>query len=242
MSGVRRVAARGLYEAMSVGARFPQVALPAARMLGHGVVVDSATQLLVEGYPRSGNSFAVAGIATVQPEPLRIAHHLHAPAHVLAAYRLGIPALVVIRDPAEAAIEFALTKRALTLSQALRGYRRFYAPLLPHRRRFVVATFQQVTQDLGEVIRRLNARYRTALATFEHSPDEEGEALGAIEAGWTEREGPGLPVLGRTAELAGPDEAEMLRDRLRAEFAGPKLARSRGRAERLYAAFERLAR
>lgn len=242
VSNVRRVATRFLYEAMTFGARFPWIALPAARMLGHGVVVDPGTELLVEGFPRSGNSFAVAGIANAQQGKVRIAHHLHAPAHVLKACRLGVPVLVVIREPAEAVVELALTKRALTLSQALRGYRRFYAPLLAHRRMFVVATFEQVTGGLGGVVRKLNDRFHTTLSAYEHSEQADTETLRSIEARWSEREGPGLPVLGRTKEAAVPDETEALRARLRAELAGPRLARSRGRTERLYAALERLSR
>lgn len=239
---VRRAVARGLYESMTLGARFPAIVLPAARLRGHGVVVDPATDLLVEGYPRSGNSFAVAGIATAQPEPLRIAHHLHAPAHVLAACEMGVPALVVVRDPAEAVVEFALIKPDLTLAQALRGYRRFYAPLLRHRRRFVVATFGEVTADLGRVVRRVNERFATSFTAFTHSEQQEAETQRAIQAQWSQRRGPGLPVLGRTPEPVEGDEADALRGRLRASYAGPRLARSRGRAERLYAAFERMGR
>jgi hypothetical protein len=239
---VRRTLARALYEVMTLGSRFPVIALPAARLRSHGVVVDAGTDLVVEGYPRSGNSFAVAGIATAQTRPVRIAHHLHAPGHVLASARLKVPTLVVVREPGQAAVELCLSKRALTMAQALRGYRRFYAPLLPHRASFAVATFDQVTGGLGRVIERVNHRFGTTFEPFADSEEAVAEAHRAIDEHWSGRSGPGLPLLGRTREASTPDVQETRRGILRAAYADPLLARSRGRAERLYTAFERLSR
>jgi len=46
-------------------------------------LVTDATDLCVEGFPRSANSFAVGAFEHAQPEPLSIAHHNHVPAPVL---------------------------------------------------------------------------------------------------------------------------------------------------------------
>ena len=116
-----RKAGQALYELMTVVGRYPALALPAARNRRHGTLLQDDTEILIEGYPRSGNSFAVAALARAQARPVRIAHHAHVPGHVIAAARAGVPALVVIREPAEAVVEFVLVKPVVTVAQALRG-------------------------------------------------------------------------------------------------------------------------
>ena len=226
-----RPLAGALYEAMTFAARYPFLALPAARVLGHGIVVDRDTDVVIEGYPRSGNSFAVAAFAQAQPRPIRIAHHTHAPANVLTAARLGVPALVVVRDPEEAAVEFALVKQ-IGIVRALRGYASFHEALLPRRDGFVVGEFGEVTTDLGPVIRRVNARFGTSFAEFRHTDDAVRESEEVMEAYWAGREGPGIPVLGRTSAGADPREAD--RSALRERLDAPEHARLLERARRAY--------
>ena len=56
-------------------------------------LVTDETDLCVEGFPRSANSFAVGAVDYAQPEPLSIAHHNHVPAPLLNAARRGLPAV-----------------------------------------------------------------------------------------------------------------------------------------------------
>src|SRR5207253_1895092 len=101
----------------------------------------------------------VAAFRMAQPLAVRIAHHLHAPGHVIAGIRRRLPVLVLVREPEEAVLEYVIRRPSLTLSQAIRGYIRFYEPLLAHRDRFVTGTFEEVTTDLAAVIRRINRRF-----------------------------------------------------------------------------------
>lgn len=207
--------------------------MPLARLRGHGVLVDDLTDVLIEGYPRSANSFAVAAFGHAQPGPVRIAHHTHAPAHVIEAVGRGVPAIVLVRDPADSVLEFVIVKPALTVAQALRGYVRFYAPLLAHRRGFVVGTFEEVTSDFGSVIGRLNSRFGTAFAEFEHTAQNERACFEAMEGYWRGRVGEGVPVLGRgggASELAG----DLDRRALEAEYRSARLREWRAKAELLH--------
>jgi hypothetical protein len=52
---------------------------------GSRKAVGRETEVVIEGFPRCGNSFAFAAFALAQPHPVHIAHHLHAPAQVLAS-------------------------------------------------------------------------------------------------------------------------------------------------------------
>jgi len=234
-TGLGPRARRAAYGLMtSLAAR--SLVLAGARLVGHGVVAGPGTELVVEGFPRSGNSLAVAAIAAAQPRPLRIAHHTHAPANVLRALRLGLPTLVVVRDPDEAAVELVLAKPFLSLREALRGYARFHEPLLARREGFVVATSPEVHTDLAGVVRRINERFGTRFA--EPGEDALRAAGDGIAAYWAGRRGPGLPGVGRTAPPGdeervggGDDRAPLL-----AELSSPGLAPLRARARRCFLA------
>jgi hypothetical protein len=57
------------------------------RLRYQNLLVDRTTQLVIEGFPRSGNTFAVVAFEQAQRQSVRIAHHLHAPAQVMLAAR-----------------------------------------------------------------------------------------------------------------------------------------------------------
>jgi hypothetical protein len=233
-------AARAVYEAMTLAAPHRALAMPAARLRGHGVLVRSpGVRVLIEGYPRSANSFTVAAFARAQGWPGsgggRIAHHTHAPAHVLEAIRRGIPAIVLLRDPADAVLEFVVVKPDLSIRQALRGYLRFYAPLVAHADGFVTARFEEVTTDLGAVIARVNERFGTSFVPFRHTEEDERAVFAEMDGYWRGRVGPGRDLerfVGRPSELR-----EAWKTMLRANYDAPALAGLRDRARRLHQTF-----
>ena len=74
---------------------------------GHSdLLVDETTDLCVEGFPRSANSFTVSAIQSAQPQSLSVAHHTHVPANAIRATRLRIPTLILIRNPGDAIISW----------------------------------------------------------------------------------------------------------------------------------------
>jgi len=156
-------------------ARFPALYLPWARSRrrafdGSVKAVGPGTEIVIEGFPRCGNSFAFAAFRLAQGRETRIAHHLHAPAQVVAAVRRGIPALVVIRPPEEAVASLMVRDPRVSPEDALRDYVGFYEPLVGHAGGFVVAEFSEVTTDFGKVVRRVNSRFGTRFREFDHSP------------------------------------------------------------------------
>jgi hypothetical protein len=239
-SAPRRALARAAYEAKLAVSPHPALAMPAARLRGHGVLVSSpGVEVLIEGYPRSANSFTVAAFARAQGWPGsgggRIAHHTHAPAHVMEAIRRKIPAMVLIRDPAEGVLEFVLVKPDLTVRQALRGYLRFYEPLVPVATGFLTARFEDVTTDLGSVIERLNARFGTSFVPFVHSEEEERTVFEEMDGYWRGRLGSGPDLerfVGRPSQVR-----EAWKERLRRAYEAPDLAGLRDRAGGLHESF-----
>jgi hypothetical protein len=170
-------------------------------------VISSRTELLIDGYTRSATTFAVYALQLSQPRPVRVAHHLHAPAQFIEAARRGIPALLTIREP-EGAILSQLTREpGVSLPDALVAYARFHTCLLHYRDRFVVGEFDEITHDFGRVVRRLNARFGTSFVEFIHSDETLRECFELIKLRGT---------LSRT--LLGFESGEVTREQLRREL------------------------
>ena len=83
-------------------AEYPSLYLPFARRKYPGPspeVISPETELVIDGFTRSATTFAVYALQLSQERPVRLAHHLHAPAQLIEAARRGVPALVLIREP-----------------------------------------------------------------------------------------------------------------------------------------------
>jgi len=233
---LRRAVGGSLYEVKTVLAQYPSIAVPLARRRGqgHGTVFDDETQLVIDGYPRSANQFAIAALRHAEARDVRIANRTHAPGHVIAAAKAGLPVLVLIRAPEEAVLGWVLYKGNISVAQALRAYVRFYRPLLLHLGRFVVADFAEVTTDFGAVTRRINERFGTRFAEFDHTKENqdllfthmEWHEASRLSADQVER------IVGRPS-----GERDRLKAGLRKEYRSPRLRRWREAAERLYGEF-----
>jgi hypothetical protein len=186
----------------------PSIYLPFARRRYPGPspeVIGSETELVIDGYTRSATTFAVYAFQLVQARPVRIAHHLHAPAQLVAAAKSGVPALVVIREPEGAILSQLVREPDVVLRDALVAYARFYTRLLPWRASFVVGEFQDVTNDFGTVVRRLNQHFGTSFTEFAHTEQNLVEVFELIEK---------RPTLSKT--LLGFESGVVTLDELRA--------------------------
>jgi hypothetical protein len=131
-------------------------------------VVSPDTQLVIEGFPRSANSFATRAFRMAQKEKVRVAHGLHVPAQVIRAARWEIPTLVLVRKPKDAILSFVL-RDPISVDQALRYYLSFYETVEKYRDAYVLGLFEEVTEDYGEVIKRVNDKFGTAFSLFDHN-------------------------------------------------------------------------
>ena len=230
---IQQVAAGSLYRGLTFAARYPSLAVSLARLGRYGEPLDNNTELLIEGFPRSGNSFAVAAFRRAQRRPVRIAHHLHAPGHAIAAVRANLPVLIMLRDPDEAVPEFAVSKPNIPVGEILRGYVRFYEPLVEYRTRFVVASFEKALSNFASVIRRINERFATDFEEFEATEDAVRAAHQDVEEDYRRRQGSAPGILG-TVRGAPENDRDRLVERARSEHLRPHLAAVRTKAKRLY--------
>jgi hypothetical protein len=79
--------------------------------------------------------------------------------------------ILLVRDPVGAVVSLYSRGYIPALKQGFRHYTMFHRRLLPYRNRFMVATFHDVTTDMGEVIARCNDMYGTNFIPFEHTAE-----------------------------------------------------------------------
>jgi hypothetical protein len=210
---------------------FPAIYLPLAR-LRHGGredrLVRRDTELVIEGFGRSGNTFAVVAFELAQTRPVRLVHHSHAAAQVIRAVRLGVPVLLVVRDPVDTAVSHMMF-RDIAARPALSAWVRYHARLLPHLGGVVVSSFEAATEDFGSVIRHVNDRFNTSFTEFRHSEENVRRVFDRIEQQNRAR-------YGQVTETISRPRAE--RDRrkadLRRQVEQERLARIRERASGIY--------
>lgn len=235
--------ARLRYEVRCRLGRHPAIFLPLIRLKRSkaALAVRGDTEIVIEGYPRSGNTFAAAAFTLAQRRPVAVARHLHVPAQVIWAVRRRLPVLVLVRDPIDAVVSLVIREESIGWRQAFREYERFYRTIFPHHQGFVVGTFQDVVTDLGEVIRRVNRRFGTGFAAFEHDENNLKRVFELIDR--MDRLDTGKPQVGARTVARPSDEREQAKARLKSEVLGRRGLRSSLEAAReVHRMYERLGR
>lgn len=151
------------------------------------LAADPATELVVEGFPRSANSYVVVGLHTVNPD-LRIAHHLHAASQVIYAARMHIPIIILIRDPIDAVTSLKIYDEQVSMDSLFNAYVRFYTTIKSYRSSFMVSTFDTATQQLHDLIRAINDRFALALRTVPDTEDAKMQIFNKLDdIAWSRR-------------------------------------------------------
>lgn len=132
--------------------------------------MDAETALVVEGYQGSANSFLQLALEACNPG-IRIASHMHSPAHVQRALQLDVPVVVVVREPVASITSMLRRFPVLDVAAALRRYAVFHERLARHLEDVLIVRFEDLTSDgFGDVVRRINDRFGTTFASGDVSP------------------------------------------------------------------------
>jgi hypothetical protein len=195
--------------------------------------VTPDTQLVIEGFPRSGNSFARRAFIMAQNDPQiknHIAHHLHVPAQVVRAARWQIPTLVLIRQPRDAVVSLAI-RDPISVDQALKYYLSFYETVEKYRDAYVLGLFEEVTEDFGRVIQRLNDKFGTTFSLFHHDEQSVSKVFGGMETHARKKYGEKL----WERKVQRPSAArERMKQEIRYDLENPKRRRLIAEAEAVY--------
>lgn len=171
-----------------VGA-YPRLFFPLFRLRPafDDLLVTRSTDICIEGFPRSANSFAVRAFEHAQQQPVRIAHHTHVPANPIRACEWGIPTVVLIRSPYDAIVsKIALEKEGQHVERdidspkqrvSFRGWIQawlsFYRSIRPYwaQERLMIAPFHTVIRSMDMVVKKINNCYGTDFVPFNHTEE-----------------------------------------------------------------------
>ena len=140
-------------------------------------VVSSASDLTIDGFPRSGNSSFVRFFRQLNPS-LNVANHVHNPAHLISSITLGIPSVLLIRQPKDAccsliALTLEINQKVIdvygpnsfllnevpSLKRILTKYIQFYEALLPYKSKLAVLPFHSLINHRENCIQFINLTF-----------------------------------------------------------------------------------
>ena len=190
------------------------------------------TQVVIEGFPRSGNTFAMFALrhaAAAAGSDVVISSHVHTPSAVKAAVHGHYPTLYVVRPPRDTIVSLLIAAPHVAFGAAIDEWTHHHRELLPYGDGFVLATFDEVTADFGAVTHRVNERFGTALPAYVPSPEHDEEVFAAIERNHQELHGGTENVVPRPSELRRAEKEWLLE-----QLAAPRFDERWARAELAY--------
>lgn len=138
------------------------------------------TELVIEGFPRSANTYAATAFWIASGKDIGCVHHLHTPVNVEVAVKRGIPAIVLVRDPLNAVISQIQRSPELPAKSVFREYIRFYERIMPISDQVVIASFDVVTSHFDAVVREVNCRFGTSFVPYDRTPENEDRVQGEL--------------------------------------------------------------
>lgn len=90
--------------------------------LGGSFWVTRGCDLVLEGYPRSANTYLNRIVRAATGGKLHIANHVHRPQQVRMAVRYGIPCFVLFRHPLDCIASYMVREPGLDIAANLRRY------------------------------------------------------------------------------------------------------------------------
>lgn len=197
-------------------------------------LVDARSELVIDGPARSANTFSVQAFRMANPST-RMAHHMHAPGHILRAVRIGVPTIVLLRRPRDAVISEVIREPRKSVRRALLEWISFYEGVAPVLDRVVVANFDLVTSDYATIIDAVNRRFDRSFVPYRNGALADTHTFAVIEGNARARGKTGLVLesqVPRPSDQRGRDRA-----RLEQRYDGPAHCRLVTRAARLHALF-----
>ena len=190
--------------------------------------IEADTELVVEGFPRSGNTFTSFALKHANPS-LRMVSHVHHPSQVKLAVARGVPTVVVVREPIATLASYLIAGPHGRTGAVLREYISYHHELLSVASNVLVVDFDEITSDMGEVSRMITERFGLELKPFDHQPDQVEAVYRAIERHHDELHGINEGLMARPSTVRRGLNAQH-----RLDLQGPEHRAELDRARRLH--------
>jgi hypothetical protein len=193
------------------------------------MLVDSTTELIIEGFPRSANTWSVVAFEQIQSVKVKIAHHQHVISQILRGIKYGIPIILLIRNPKDVTISESMRDPEIPMEQILRHYIDYYTFLYDYKSAYLIANFEDVINNYRSIIDGVNLKFGTNFTSRNISAQEEELIADKVKELGRRFQG-GDPV-----RISYPSEKKsMFKLQLRATIEGEKYRQLLEKAESVY--------
>lgn len=224
-------------------ARVDPLYLALSRWRRPGFAIHDDTALVLDGFPRSANSWLEACFRTALGEDFPIAQHSHAAPQIREGVRRGLPVIVLVRPPLDAVSSLLIRDGDIFSPRlALDEYAAFSAAVLPVARKTLVVPFKAAIGPFPPVMRALSEKFALDWPVPRWGEDEIAAARDLLDRLTAARVGRAHVSYSSAAPEAARAARAARTKRMRAALAADRrLARPLARAEDLCARLEALA-
>jgi hypothetical protein len=148
-------------------------------MQGRRVETDGAA-IAVEGFGRSGNTFAANALHLTQPEPFRIISHFHYPIAIGRPAEAGVPVCLVLRTPIDSIISYC-QYGDWGPQRFIDDFLAYHRYVLPWLDQIAVVRFEDFTKDFNHLIHAVNKVYGPILHEITNNEELREQTFKQIE-------------------------------------------------------------
>lgn len=139
-------------------------------------LTTAKTDICIDGYPRSGNTYIVSAfLGWNRGQGLIASHHSHLAGNIKYALKRKIPTVVLIRKPEDAVSSVLVWDGLLNTTVALVGYIHFYNTLWKHQQNFLILCFDDVIKRPDICVERINQRFNSEFCSRPFSAEEDSK-------------------------------------------------------------------
>lgn len=142
-------------------------AVGAIRPRQRALVANERSEIVIDGFQRSANTYFVSFFEIAQRRDIAIARHLHEAYQIRFAERHSIPCVVLVREPLDCVVSAMMRDHRAHPRALLGNYVRFYTEVLRVRKRSIIAPFEVVVGDANRIISAVNQAYGTDFKLLE---------------------------------------------------------------------------
>lgn len=117
-------------------------------------ITHNDTDIVVEGYPRTGNSYLYLLIKQINPK-IKISSHTHTIANVKLGISLKKKVIILIRPPLESCVSRLVFQKNLTTILALKDYFIFYSHIQKKQKELIIINSDKMFNDNIYLINKL---------------------------------------------------------------------------------------
>lgn len=144
--------------------RNPALYYPLGLLRQGASVFQTRYDLLVEGYPRSGNTYARRMLELTQGSNMHFASHKHVPPFILSGVSRRKPAILLLRKPEDAIASFHVLTGA-HIPYLVRQWTLYYTIMQRHLDYVYLLQFEELVANFQGAVSRIEEKFKLGLSS-----------------------------------------------------------------------------